>query len=434
MKPLLVENAPFSFLHRLCLLVCLALSAGHAGAQDQAPDQPPAQGQTPGQRFARPPVHIKGARLPPIGFARPPLYAVGPEPAASASPPYGAFTPAMIGTFYGHPYSTGAGTTIAIVDAYDNPRAQADLQTFSNQFGLPAMPNCIMSGSTPVLSGGCFAKIPGAGANLPPSDQGWALEIALDIQWAHAIAPRANIVLIEAASNSFNDLLAAVDRAVALGANVVSMSWGGLEFSTEVALDSHFCNKNAVFFASSGDSGHGAEYPAASSCVIGVGGTTATVASGGGYGGETAWSGGGGGISSYERLPAAQAQSPYVGYRWGNMRVTPDVSYVGDPNTGFAVLDTFGYAGQSGWFQLGGTSAGAPQWAALFAASLRSTWSGNLNLIYRAANAYGSNFHDIVAGSNGTCGNLCAAAPGFDPVTGLGSPRSTTVTTYLHSY
>jgi subtilase family serine protease len=393
---------------------------------------PNALGQGLGPLQARPPIHVKEEDLPPAGFVRPPLYVKGAFPSASATPPAGAFTPAMIKTFYGQPYSSGTGTTIAIVDAYDNPNAYSDLQTFINQFGLPSMPTCGTSNGNPVLTGGCFAKIPAAGAALPFADQGWALEISLDVQWAHAVAPGANIVLIEAASASFSDLLAAVDKAVALGANVVSMSWGGREFRGETSLDSHFCNKATVFFASSGDSGHGAEYPSASPCVISVGGTTASTDSSGTYVGETAWSGSGGGASRYEPLPAAQAQSPYVGSLWGKMRATPDVAYIADPNTGFAVYDSYGYNGQAGWFQLGGTSAGSPQWAALFATSLRSTWSGNLSLVYKAANSYGSNFHDITSGSNGTCGTSCTAVTNFDLVTGLGSPRSSSIATYLH--
>lgn len=393
---------------------------------------PSAFAQSPGLRDARPPIHVKEEDLPPEGFVRPPLYVRGAVPTASSTPPSGAFTPTMIKAFYDQPYSSGSGTIIAIVDAYDNPNAYGDLQTFSSQFGLPSMPTCSSSNGNPVLAGGCFAKIPASGTALPSIDQGWALEIALDIQWSHAVAPGASIVLIEAASASFSDLIAAIDKAVALGANVVSMSWGGREFRGETSIDSHFCNKATVFFASSGDSGHGAEYPSASPCVISVGGTTASTDVSGTYVGETAWSGSGGGASRYESLPAAQSQSPYVGSKWGKMRVTPDAAYIADPNTGFAVYDSYGYNGQAGWFQVGGTSAGSPQWAALFATALRSNWSGNLSLIYKAANSYGTNFHDITSGSNGTCGTSCTASTNFDLITGLGSPRSSSITSYLH--
>lgn len=387
--------------------------------------------QTPVSQDMRPPLHVKQDNRPPVGFVRPPLYALSATPAASATPYSGAFTPARIRTFYGAPYSNGGGVTIAIVDAYDNPNAETDLKTFSGQFGLPLMPSCSYSGGQPVLQNGCFAKIPGTGRKLPSPNQTWALEIALDVQWAHAIAPGSNILLVEAKSNSVSDLLAAVDTAVNLGANVVSMSWGGKEFSSEATQDSHFCNKNTVFFASSGDSGFGPDYPSASPCVISVGGTTASTDASGNYLGETAWSGSGGGASMYEPIPAAQSQSPYVGFKWGNMRVTPDVAYDADPNTGFNVYDSYGYGGQQGWFQLGGTSAGSPQWAALFATSQRASWSGDLSLVYKAANSYANDFHDISSGSNGTCGTQCTAQTGFDLVTGLGSPQTANLTQYL---
>ncbi len=408
------KRVPISSLFAVCLLSAHLTLAHGALSQE-----------------VRPPLHVKQDNRPPAGFVRPPLYTLGATPAASATPSSGAFTPAQIKTFYGAPYSNGGGFTIAIVDAYDNPNAETDLKAFSSQFVLPLMPSCSYSGGQPVLKGGCFAKIPGSGRKLPSPDQTWALEISLDVQWAHAVAPGSNILLIEAASNGFPDLLAAVDKAVKLGANVVSMSWGGKEFSSETTLDSHFCGKNTVFFSSSGDSGFGPDYPSASPCVISVGGTTASTDSSGNYLGETAWSGSGGGASIYEPIPAAQSQSPYVGSKWGNMRVTPDVAYNADPNTGYNVYDSYGYGGQKGWFQLGGTSAGSPQWAALFATTQRASWSGNLSLVYKAANSYSSNFHDITSGSNGTCGTQCTAQTGFDLVTGLGSPQATNLTLYL---
>lgn len=266
-----------------------------------------------------------------------------------------------------------------------------------------------------------------AQGSKPNTNAGWALEISLDVEWAHAIAPQAKIVLVEAASNSFANLMQAVDVAVANGASVVSMSFGGSEFSSETSFDFHFNVNGVTFTASSGDSGSGVEYPAASPFVVGVGGTTLSVDSSGNYLGETAWSGSGGGLSTVENEPLNQALYP-IRNDPGGVRGVPDVAYDGDPNTGFAVYDTVRYQGQTGWFQVGGTSAGAPQWAALFAIanSVRAgNGKGTLGSANNAVYAVGSgNFHDITSGTNGTCGTLCTASAGYDYVTGLGSPRA----------
>ena len=288
----------------------------------------------------------------------------------------------------------GAGQTIAIVDANDAPTIEADLAAFDAQFGLPC--------------DNCFQKLTPQGQ--PPADAGWALEATLDVEWAHAIAPGARILLVEAASASFANLLAAVDSAVAAGANVVSMSWGSSgEFLGETIFDSHFTAKNVTFVASSGDSGPGVVYPAASPYVTAVGGTHLTLdAAGALTGPETAWSGSGGGVSAYEAAPAYQTSLGLSG------RAVPDVAYDGDPSTGVAVYDTTPYTGESGWFVVGGTSAGAPQWAALaaIANSRRATPLGNMN-----AALYGlpsSAFRDITSPS--------PAAAGYDTATGRGSP------------
>ena len=288
----------------------------------------------------------------------------------------------------------GAGQTIAIVDANDAPTIEADLAAFDAQFGLPC--------------NNCLQKLTPQG--LPPADAGWALEATLDVEWAHAIAPGARILLVEAASASFTNLLAAVDSAVAAGANVVSMSWGSSgEFFGETMFDSHFTAKNVTFVASSGDSGPGVVYPAASPYVTAVGGTNLPLDSSGALTGpETAWSGSGGGVSAYEAAPAYQSSLGLAG------RAVPDVAYDGDPSTGVAVYDTTTYSGESGWFVVGGTSAGAPQWAALtaIANSRRATPLGNMNAALYGLPA--SAFRDITAPS--------PAGPGYDTATGRGSP------------
>jgi subtilase family serine protease len=346
------------------------------------------------------------AERPPDGDARPPIHVKG----NSTKAPTG-LSPAQVRTAYGFDQlpNQGEGQTIAIVDAYDDPNIVSDLNTFKNQFGIDSQ-NC------------SFKKAYAQGFR-PRTDPGWSLEISLDVEWACAIAPKANILLVEAYTNSFANLFGAVDYA-ATKANVVSMSWGGGEFSTESSNDGHFITtkNNVVFTASSGDSGNGVEYPAASPYVLAVGGTTLHLNADGTYS-ETAWSGSGGGISSYEGTPAWQ-----LGVKPNNGRGVPDVAYDADPATGFSVYDSVRYQGQSGWFQVGGTSAGAPQWAAFIAivnsgrvtAPAPKPVLGGTSWIYSKLAASG--FNDITSGSNGTCGSVCSAASGYDYVTGLGSP------------
>ena len=359
---------------------------------------------------------------PPAGYARPPIHLKGTN---GTTGPRG-MSPSATRHAYGFDLilNQGAGQVIGIVDAYDDPNIESDLGVFDSTFSLPACTS----------SNGCFRKVYAQGSR-PSTNSGWALEISLDVEWAHAIAPQANIVLVEAASNSFSNLMQAVDVAVQNGASVVSMSFGGTEFSAETAYDFHFAVNGVTFTASSGDSGNGVEFPAASPGVVAVGGTTLTTGTGGSYVSESAWSGSGGGQSAVESEPLYQANYPIPNDPSGR-RGVPDVSYDGNPNTGFAVYDTVRYHGQSGWFQVGGTSAGAPQWAALFAiansmrvAGTKATLSSTNNAVYSVASGgnLSSNFHDIVSGTNGSCGTLCTAVTGYDYVTGLGSPQANNV-------
>lgn len=302
----------------------------------------------------------------------------------------------------------GAGETIAIVDAFDDPNALSDLQTFDRNYGLPAPPS--------------FVKAMPEGQ--PAVDGGWSGEIALDVEWAHAIAPKANLLLVEARSNGFGDLLNAVDYARHQpGVATVSMSWGGGEFSSETYFDRFFTTPaghgGVTFVASSGDNGawYGPEWPAVSPNVLSVGGTTLKLNAQFGYQGESGWSGSGGGFSSYESEPAFQRSVQATG-----IRTTPDVSYDADPNSGFSVYDSVpDSSGHAGWFVVGGTSAGAPQWAALIAlADQGRALAGKGSLTNAQALVYGlsgGDFHDIISGYNG-----CSARPGYDLVTGRGSP------------
>ncbi|RQU72902.1 peptidase S8/S53 subtilisin kexin sedolisin [Burkholderia cenocepacia] len=360
-----------------------------------------------------PPSYVEGNRAP-KGFARPPFHT---KPRASTATIAG-LTPAIARHAYGFDAiaNQGDGMVVAIVDAYDDPKIEADLGVFSTAFSLPACTS----------SNGCFTKVYARGAR-PKPNAGWSLEISLDVEWVHAIAPKAKIVLVEAASASFSDLMAAVDVAVKRGASVVSMSFGGNEFSSETGFDSHFDVPGVTFVASSGDSGTGTEYPAASPYVVSVGGTTLSSDTAGNYIGEAAWSGSGGGVSSVEAEPAGQTAWPIP---VAGKRGVPDVSYDANPSSGFAVYDSVTYQGQAGWFQVGGTSAGAPQWAALVAianslrtAAGKASLSGAYDTLYAVGKtAYGSDFHDVTTGSNGNCGSVCSAAGGYDYVTGLGSP------------
>jgi subtilase family serine protease len=321
------------------------------------------------------------------------------NPLASTAPT--GLDPATIKSVYSFPTSPSAGfaTTIAIVDAYDDPNAEADLGVFSSQYGLPAC----------TTANGCFARVDQrGGTSYPRKDSGWALEISLDVQWAHAIAPGAKILLVEAASNSFANLLAAEDYAKT-HAQYVSNSWGGSEFSGEAQYDPHFVQSGVSFFVSAGDAGLPAEYPSASPNVISVGGTTLNF-SGGTFVSETGWSSGGGGCSSYETANAVQASfAGYAQVGCGGRRATPDVSLDADPASGVSVYDSVRYQGQSGWFSVGGTSASSPMWAGR---------SADAAAVVDASYVYGSSiaYRDITVGNNGA-----PCQVDFDLCTGRGS-------------
>ena len=335
-------------------------------------------------------------------YAHHPLHV---KPGASSSPT--GLSPATIKSVYTFSTLTtaGAGKTIAIVDAYNDPTAKADLAVFSSQFGLPAC----------TTANGCFTKVnQTGGTSYPKTNSGWALEISLDVQWAHAIAPGAHVLLVEATTNSFTNLLAAEDYAAAYG-QYVSNSWGGSEFSGENAYDSHFSHSGVSFFVSSGDAGTPAEYPSASPNVISVGGTTLNFDPNGAFTSETGWSGSGGGCSAYEAATSAQHSfSTFGQVNCGTSRGTPDVSLDADPSSGVSVYDSTRYQGQKGWFQVGGTSASSPMWAAR---------SADAGAVVNSTYVYGSSitYRDITSGNNGAS---CLA--GYDLVTGRGSWTGTT--------
>ena len=333
----------------------------------------------------------------------------------SYSTPTG-YTPATIKNYLGLT-GTGSGQTIAIVDAYDDPNITADLATFDTTFGLPAPPS--------------FKKVTqtGATSGYPAVDATWSLEIALDVEWAHAVAPAAGILLVEAKSTTFADMDTAISYAAKQAAvTVISNSWGATEFNGETTLDS-YCKQTAKLCVfATGDNGNPGTYPAYSPYVLAVGGTTLNVSADGTVASESAWSYSGGGVSLYEGKPSFQTGA-------ATKRSIPDVSFGGDPATGFAVYDSVPYSGQSGWFQMGGTSAGAPMWSGIIAAAdqLRKSagkpvFSGTSSKLLYMANSgmYGlaTGLADISGGpSNGSCGAICTPGPGYDSVTGRGSPR-----------
>jgi len=333
----------------------------------------------------------------------------------------------------------GSGETIAIVDAYNAPDIVADLGVFDAQFGISAPPSFKIVNQT-------------GGSTLPSNDAGWAGEISLDVEWAHAIAPGAKILLVEANSDSLSDLLAAVDTARhASGVAVVSMSWGGSEFFSfngseftgETQDDYHFTtpsgHNGVTFVASAGDSGtfSGVEWPAVSPNVVSVGGTSLYTNADGSYEVEYSWRGTSGGYSQIEPTPSYQdAVDPYT------TRSSPDVSYVADPNTGVAVYDSYADDGYVGWQEVGGTSVGAPQWSALIAiADQARALSGlgtldgasqTLPILYSlygqpgtsAYSTYTTYFNDIIDPGRGF---FNSATEGYDTLTGLGTPKAVNI-------
>lgn len=331
----------------------------------------------------------------------------GGTPSATALP--AGYGPAQFHTAYNLPINAIVGTpTIGIVDAYDDPNIEKDLATYSAMYHLPSC----------TTANGCFKKVNQiGGASYPQVNAGWALEIALDVEIAHATCENCKILLVEASSNSFANLLAAEDYAIA-HAHVVSNSWGGSESFDETGYDAHFQHAGIPITVSSGDNGYGVEYPAASQYVTAVGGTTLNLNSNFTRASETAWSGAGSGCSAYEPRPLWQPDGTGC-----SKRDVADVSADANPNTGAAVYDSVRFQGKSGWFQVGGTSLAAPLVASVYAlaGNAGSTVYGSYPYSHRTS------LNDILSGSNGSCGGtyLCTAGSGFDGPTGLGTPNGT---------
>jgi subtilase family serine protease len=328
------------------------------------------------------------------------------QPGLSGTP--SGYGPADIQSAYKLPSATaGSGQTIAIVDAYDDPTAESDLAVYRSQYGLPPC----------TTANGCFKKIDQrGGTNYPRTNGGWAQEISLDLDMVSVTCPNCNILLVEADSNSFADLGAAVNRAaVTPGVSAISNSYGGSD-AADSTYGSYYNHPGIAITASTGDAGYGVEYPASSHYVTAVGGTSLNTASNARGWTESAWSGAGSGCSSYNTALSGQATAD----TGCSGRAVADVSAVADPYTGVAVYDSTRYQGRSGWMVFGGTSASAPIIASVYGLA-GNTSSIDNNYPY----SHTSSLFDVTSGSNGSCSpsQLCTARTGWDGPTGLGTPN-----------
>jgi subtilase family serine protease len=324
-----------------------------------------------------------------------------------------AYGPADLQSAYRLPSATaGSGQTVAIVDSYDDPSAANDLSVYRTKYGLPAC----------TAQNGCFRKVDqNGGTHYPFKDGGWAEEISLDLDMVSAVCPRCHILLVEASSDYMSDLGIAENEAAKLGANAISNSWGGDEFSGQSVTDTkYFTHPGVVMTAASGDSGYGVGYPASSDNVIAVGGTSLIRGGSRGWT-EKAWSGSGSGCSGYELVKPVWQKDTGC-----KRRTVADVSADADPRTGVAVYDSFAYQGYRGWLIFGGTSVSSPIIASVFALAGNAASIGQPGqYLY----SHAGSLNDVVGGSNGTCSvlglYLCTGVAGYDGPTGLGTPNGT---------
>jgi hypothetical protein len=425
---------------------------------------PPREHARPDRRRKRPsfnPFHEHlEVRVVPARVGLPPIVPTPPVPAGDIAPletnspaggngsPVG-YTPQQIRAAYGFEGITfgsisgdGAGQTIAIVDAYDDPAlvassaanfSNSDLAQFDRQFNLTDPPSF-----TKLNEAGNTSPLPATDPAGPGSSSGdWEYEEAMDVEWAHALAPAASIVLVEANSNGTGDLYSAINIADHLpGVSVVSLSWGSPEFSGETYWDQNYQtptgHRGVTFVAAAGDGGAPGLYPAYSPNVVAAGGTTLQLNSDGSIQSESAWSTGGGGISSYETEPAYQKGVQDTGYR-----TIPDVSFLADRSIGVSVYDSYDNTGGGAWITMGGTSLAAPAWAALIAVADQgrvafggTTLDGATQTLPALYSLPSADFHDITSGGNGTFN----AGIGYDEATGLGTPVANLLATDLAFY
>jgi hypothetical protein len=333
------------------------------------------------------------------------------EPSYEGSGVGGGFDPADLQSAYNLPSSSsGSGQTVAIVDAYDDPNAESDLAKYRSRYGLSAC----------ATENGCFKKVnQSGGATYPSPNASWAVEISLDLDMVSAACPKCHILLVEATTNSYGNLLTAEDEAATLGATEIGNSWGSEEFSGETSDDEYFHHPGVDITVSAGDHGYEVEYPAASHYVIAVGGTALKKASNTRGWSETAWSGTGSGCSAYEPKPPWQHDTGC------SHRTNNDVSAVASPETPVSVADSYElpagfFEVAPGWTLVGGTSASSPFIAGTTALTNRFAKELGAEAFYLDPGS----LNDVTEGSNGTCSPsyLCTAGVGYDGPTGLGTP------------
>jgi hypothetical protein len=316
------------------------------------------------------------------------------------------YGPSDLQSAYNFDPTGGSGVTVAIVDAFDNPNLESDLQVYRSEYNLPTCSS----------ANGCFTKVnQTGGSKLPKGNEDWGAEESLDVDMVSANCPNCKILVVEGSKPTYADLGTAVATAASLGAATISNSYSGGEFKNENSNSPY--NQSRPVTASSGDDGYGVGFPAASDYTIAVGGTTLTKGGGGSRGWtETVWSGTGSGCSKKSAKPAWQTDTGCKN------RTVGDIAYVADPNTGVAVYDTYG---GGGWTVYGGTSVSSPAIAAMFAAAGNASSIQNAGWIWEAQNHGASELNDITSGSNGTCKvpYLCTGEVGYDGPTGWGTPN-----------
>jgi hypothetical protein len=376
----------------------LARSHRKARTRKPAPTPTPAPAPVVGHSPAPAPAPAASPATPP-----PP----GAMPATDPAPHVPGFHPFDIHAAYGLPGGGGNGRTIAVVDAMDDPTAEADLAVYRSTFGLPAC----------TTANGCFRKVSGGagtGTGSPRPDPGWSKEISVDLDMVSAACPDCHILLVEAPSADLPTLGAAEDTAASTpGVVAITNSFGVGEQPAETGWDAHFRHPGIAIVAAAGDSGYGTVYPAASPLVTAVGGTSLSRAPTRSGWAETAWTGGGSGCSAYEPKPSWQHD------RGCATRTIGDVAAVADPATGVAAYDSYQ---SNGWLVAGGTSAAAPIIAGAY------VLAGNASTATPAfPYAHPAGLHDITSGYNALLclTYLCNAGVGYDGPTGLGSPAGT---------
>jgi hypothetical protein len=399
-------------------------------------------------------------RVPASEAGKPGVRPLAAVPSAVEFGPAKGLTPALLESAYGFKGASGGeGQTVAIVDAFDDPKIEGDLAEFSNEYGLP---EC-------TTANGCFRKVNqnGLAAPLPAADkQGWSVEISLDVEMVHGACPKCRILLLESENALTSNLAKAAQTAAVLGATEISNSYGGLEDGPPTALETAaYDHAGIVIAAATGDEGYDGweelpevsapNVPASMPSVVSVGGTTLDLDEEGRREAEQVWSGSGGGCSFASTAPSWQRLAPgFAATGCGTKRLNADVAAVGDPATGFDVYDTYDcgsackeFKGSEPWSTIGGTSVGTPLITALYALA-----GGARGIAYPALTVYShlgdSSLFDVTQGANGACGlfgeggqacgvnaefgktvdcegtTACNAAPGYDGPSGVGTPNS----------